>query len=236
MSGKALIAKLRQMAKDNESEYSYSDLLKLREQGNKEFIDTLATEADESALNWIIGRSGIMPIHKDCTVENYVVTTEGQNNARNFANYYIDSFSENKGECFVFSGTTGTGKNHLSAAICNNLMRKGYTCLIITVSELMTKSRKCYGDKPEFSEDDFIKNMVAFDLLIIDEIGLQKNTDHEKIILNQIIDRRLGHLKPIGILTNLDKTGSEKLLGSRIMSRLRSNNGQWIIFNWSDYR
>jgi DNA replication protein DnaC len=177
-----------------------------------------------------------MPIHKDCTVENYIVTTAGQNNARNFANYYIDSFSENKGECFVFSGTTGTGKNHLSAAICNDLMPKGFTCLIITVSELMTKSRKCYGDKPEFTEDDFIKNMVDFDLLIIDEIGLQKNTDHEKIILNQIIDRRLGYLKPVGILTNLDKTGSEKLLGSRIMSRLKSNNGQWIIFNWKDFR
>ena len=151
------------------------------------------------------------------------------------SNFYIETFESNNGSCFIFSGDTGTGKNHLSAAICNSLMARGNTCLVITVSEMMIKLRKCYGDNAEYSEDQFIKQLVDYDLLILDEIGLNKGTDHEKMILNQVVDQRTGNLKSIGILTNLDTVGFSDFVGARIVRRLQTNNSEWVVFDWKSF-
>lgn len=226
----------KRRAKQGNSEYSYEDLMRIREEGAKQATDEIIHHREEVALNSILGRSGILPLHQGCTIENYVVNDHLQVFARDFSKNYIEKFNNNFGTCFVFSGNTGTGKNHLSAAVCNALMLQGKTCLVITVTELMIKMRNCYGNDPQYTEDQFIKQLIGFDLLILDEIGLQKGSDHEKIILNQIIDQRIGHLKPVGILTNLDYQDTQKLLGPRIFDRLKSNNSQWIPFNWGSYR
>ena len=233
---KEVLAKAKQLAKTSGLKYSEDDLIRLREKGAIEAGEAFDSRRHESALNSIVGRSGIMPVHQSCSLDNFIVKTEGQNNALNFSRYYLENFKSNTGSCFIFSGNTGTGKNHLAAAICNELMSFGKTCLIITVSELMIKMRKCYSDKPEYSEDEFIRQLIRYDLLIIDEIGLNKGTDHEKMILNQIVDQRTGHLKPIGILTNLDSDQLSNMLGVRVMRRLTDNNGQFILFNWKTYR
>ena len=90
--------------------------------------------------------------------------------------------------------------------------------------------------------------MNDFDLLILDEIGLQRNNDNERLALNQIIDKRIGCMKPTGMLTNLPAVCNKpvgdpewfenmnNLLGVRIMDRMRSNGGKWISFNWESYR
>jgi len=233
---KEFIREIKRKAKQGKSEYSYEDLMRIREEGAKQFSDEITQHQKEMTLNSILGRSGILPLHQGCTVDNYIVENHLQAFARDFAKNYIERFDNNFGTCFVFSGNTGTGKNHLSAAICNALMKKGKKCLVITVSELMIKLRNCYGKDPQYTEDQFIKQLIDFDLLVLDEVGLQKGSDHEKIILNQIIDQRIGNLKPIGVLTNLDYNSTQQLLGQRIIDRLKSNNSQWIPFSWDSYR
>lgn len=219
-----------------ERKYSYEDLMKMRKEGAIQATSEIITRREELALKSVLGRSGILPLHQNCTIENYVVNDHLQAFARDFAQNYIERFNNNFGTCFIFSGGTGTGKNHLSAAICNSLMSQGKTCLVVTVTELMLNMRKCYSDKAQYSEDEFIKQLINFDLLILDEIGLQKGSDHEKIILNQVIDQRIGNLKPVGVLTNLDHNSVKAVLGERIFDRLKSNNSQWIPFNWGSYR
>ncbi len=191
---------------------------------------------DEAKAKETIGRSGILPIHRLCRVDNYQVTNDGQNHARGFARWYIDNFDSNDGGGFIFSGSPGTGKNHLAAAICNDLMDKNLSCMVITVTELMQKLRNCYQKDSEITEDQFIRSMINFDLLIIDEIGLQRGSDAEGLALNQIVDQRLSRFKPTGMLTNLDKQKINDCLGVRIMDRMRSNGGKWISFEWESFR
>lgn len=232
----SILNEAKRRAKQGNSEYSYEDLMRIRKEGAIQATSEIITRREESALKSVLGRSGILPLHQGCTIENYVVNDHLQAFARDFAQNYIERFNNNFGTCFIFSGGTGTGKNHLSAAICNSLMSQGKTCLVVTVTELMIKMRKCYGDNAEYSEDEFIKQLINFDLLVLDEIGLQKGSDHEKIILNQVIDQRIGNLKPVGVLTNLDHNSVKAVLGERIFDRLKSNNSQWIPFNWGSYR
>ncbi len=64
-------------------------------------------------------RSGIRPLHQNCSFDNYRVECEGQMNALSKARQYVEEFDDNIAS-FIFSGKPGTGKNHLAAAICND--------------------------------------------------------------------------------------------------------------------
>lgn len=233
---KTLSSLIKSGDEGKEPRLSYADLLKKRAEDNKQFIDELAKNKGKSVLESLIGRSGIMPLHQKCTVNNFIAETEDQKRVRQFAHFYALEFHKTNGTNFIFSGNSRTGKNHLASAICNKLIKDGKSCLVVTVTDLMIKMRKCYGKNPEFTEDEFITNLVNFDLLILDEIGLQRKNDNEMLLLNQIVDKRTGNLKATGMLTNLNAKDFGDLLGVRIMKRMNENGGEWLPFNWSSYK
>lgn len=227
---------IKRRAAEGGHRYSWEDLKKIRSEEESKQFDHFKKQISESRSNQAIGRSGILPMHQECSVANYIASNEKQNKAKMFATSYIANFDTNNGGGFIFSGQCGTGKNHLAAAICLALMSSGKTCLIITVTELMQKLRNCYNSGSETTEDKFIRTMIDYDLLVLDEIGLQRNSDAEKLALNQIIDQRICRFKPTGMLTNLSAQQINECLGVRIMDRMRSCGGKWIPFEWESYR
>jgi putative replication protein len=181
----------------------------------------------------ILGRSGIQRLHQNCTFRNYEVTCDGQRDALGYARSYAVNFGSGFAS-FVFTGNSGTGKNHLAAAIGNHLMAQGRTVLIVTVPDLMARFRACYdGNGPESA---LLEELTRVDLLVLDEVGIQRDSAHEKIILNQIIDKRLASMRPVGVLTNLNHAALLKVLGDRILDRLRMDDGLWVSFDWGSYR
>lgn len=209
---------------------------KWRREAEEEQKARFEKQFKEHDLKNAVDRSGILPLHQRCTIANYQVNNPGQNEAKRFAGGYADHFANHNGKGFIFSGESGTGKNHLAAAICNQLIGNGYSCLVITVSELMMNLRKCYQKDAEMSEDGFFRAMNQYDLLILDEIGLQRGTTAENLAINQIVDQRICRMKPTGMLTNLDAKMINDVLGVRIMDRMRMNGGAWIPFTWNSYR
>lgn len=232
--------RIKQMAEKNKGNFDREEAIRQVEErrlaAEDEQYDRFKKQFDECSARESIGRSGILPLHQHCRVNNFEATTAEQAHARDFALQYITNFHLNNGGGFIFSGNPGTGKNHLAAAICNELMNRNKSCMVITVTELMQKLRNCYNSGSETTEDQFIRSMIDFDLLILDEIGLQRNSDAEKLALNQIVDQRICRMKPTGMLTNLDQRTINDCLGVRIMDRMRSNGGKWISFNWNSYR
>lgn len=97
-------------------------------------IRSAALERENRAMKMqrTFNRSGIRPLHQNCSFENYRVECEGQMNALSKARQYVEEFDGNIAS-FIFSGKPGTGKNHLAAAICNELLLRGKSVLIITV-------------------------------------------------------------------------------------------------------
>lgn len=181
----------------------------------------------------ILGRSGIQSLHRNCTFKNYEVQGDGQRRAMSLAKSYAMNFGQGF-TSFVFSGNPGTGKNHLAAAIGNFLLAKGNSVLIVTVPELMTRVRACYDGGQ--SEAELLDDLCRVDLLVLDEVGIQRESRHEKIILNQIIDRRLASMKPVGVLTNLNSEELATTLGERVIDRLKMDSGMWVNFDWRSYR
>ncbi|NCH54266.1 DNA replication protein DnaC [Cronobacter muytjensii] len=179
-------------------------------------------------------RSGIRPLHQNCSFDNYRVENDGQMNAVNKARQYVEAFDDNIAS-FVFAGKPGTGKNHLAAAICNELLLRGKSVMIITVADIMSAMKDTFSSR-ETSEEQLLKDLSSVDLLVIDEIGMQSESRYEKVIINQLVDRRSSSKRPTGMLTNQNMDEMTKLLGERVMDRMRLGNSLWVNFNWDSYR
>ena len=74
------------------------------------------------------------------------------------------------------------------------------------------------------------------DLLIIDEVGVQRGTDYEKDIMFDVINDRYENLRPTIILSNLSVEETKAHLGERVFDRLRENGGKAFLLNWNSYR
>ncbi|MFM2553889.1 ATP-binding protein [Escherichia coli] len=187
----------------------------------------------QTRVEKIINRSGIQPLHRKCMFGNYRVQNDGQRHALSQAKSIA---AELGGGCtnFVFSGRPGTGKNHLAAAIGNRLMEKGRSVIIITVSDVMSVLHDSYDNGK--SGEKFLQELCGVDLLVLDEIGMQRDTRNEQVTLNQIVDRRTASLLSVGMLTNLNHAAMNTLLGERVMDRMSMNGGRWVTFNWESWR
>ena len=194
----------------------------------------LARENRAMKMQRTFNRSGIRPLHQNCSFDNYRVECDGQMNALSKARQYVDEFDGNIAS-FVFSGKPGTGKYLLAAAICNELLLRGKSVLIITVADIMSAMKDTFSNR-ETSEEQLLNDLSNVDLLVIDEIGVQTESRYEKVIINQIVDRRSSSKRPTGMLTNSNMEEMTKMLGERVMDRMRLGNSLWVNFTWDSYR
>ncbi|EEH4116136.1 ATP-binding protein [Salmonella enterica subsp. enterica] len=181
----------------------------------------------------IVGRAGIQPLHRRCSFRNYRVQNDGQRHALSQAKSIaaeLDTGCTN----FVFSGGPGTGKNHLAAAIGNRLMSAGRSVIVITVADMMSALHASYDDGK--SGEKFLRELCEVDLLVLDEVGVQRETRNEQVTLHQIVDRRTASLRSLGMLTNLNHEALTKLAGQRVMDRMTMNGGRWVNFKWESWR
>lgn len=182
------------------------------------------------------GRSGIRELHRDCSFENYIAATTQQIMVREKARLYSSDFGKTMAG-FIFSGRPGTGKNHLAAAICNELLRRNKTVLIISVADIMSAMRETFNNSDTLkTEERLLDDLSRVDLLVIDEIGVQNESRYEKVVINQIVDRRTASRRPTGMLTNLDEAGMYRQLGERVMDRMKLGRSLNLIFGWESYR
>jgi DNA replication protein DnaC len=183
----------------------------------------------------ILGRSGIRELYMNCSFENYKVEHDGQKKVLQASKQYAEEFHKNIAS-FIFSGRPGTGKNHLASAIGNYLILHGKNILIVTVADLMSNMKGTFNGSSNITEEKLLHNLSSVDLLMIDEIGMQTESRYEKVIINQIVDRRSSSKRSTGMLSNLDHAGMQNLLGERVIDRMRLGNSLWLTFEWDSYR
>lgn len=199
---------------------------------------TIQTEADRRRIEQLFNRAGIPPRFQKRTFDNYEAKGEGQERALRVSRTYVESWasvSEN-GTCLIFSGQPGTGKTHLACAIANALIAKGVASLFTTVSDAMRSIKRSYDKDADVSENEAIHAFVEPRLLILDEVGGSKGSDHEMQLMFDIINKRYEHARPTVILTNLDATALREHLSERVTDRLREGGGKLVTFTWASHR
>lgn len=132
-------------------------------------------------------------------------------------------------------GETGTGKTLLACELLQRLISSaGLSCRYATSMGILAEIKASYGCEGR-SEHGEIQRFADFDLLIIDEIDQIRGTDSDKLLLQEVINRRYNAKKPVLTISNLSFAGLGRALGNRIASRL-SENGVVVLFDWADQR
>lgn len=101
-----------------------------------------------------------------------------------------------------FYGRTGLGKTHLSLAIANEAIKKGYTVVYGSVINFLNRIEK---EKFGRIDDLDTENMlIDVDLLILDDLGAEFTTALSTSVLYNIINSRICRGVPTIISSNLD--------------------------------
>jgi len=144
--------------------------------------------------------------------------------AQKAASRYVESFSEmvkmGKG-LYLYSKTKGSGKTLLSIIIIYELMLKyKVKPLYISVVNILNELKNTFQQK-EMNFYDLIQSFKQADVLVMDDLGVEKTTDWSEEILTQILDERMSHKKPTIITSNMPIAALEqKYPAGRIKSRV----------------
>ncbi len=135
-----------------------------------------------------------------------------------FCRKYADEFKVHSKGIFMI-GATGLGKTHLSLAIADAVMRKGFSVIYGSVPELLRTVEKEYFGK---SDNDTMQTLINCDLLILDDLGAEMDKPLYTSLLYEIINSRISRSIPLIVNTNLTGKEIKNRYQDRIWSRLFS--------------
>ena len=158
----------------------------------------------------------------DSEMEKWTFERDDRSNEKisNMALRYVEHFDEMKrqGKGLLLYGTVGTGKTFISACIANALIEKGHPCLVTNFARLTNTISGMFEGKQEY-----IDGLDRFDLIIIDDLASERDTEFMGEIVQNIIDARYRTGKPLIVTTNLtsdDLKHPSEIRKQRIYSRL----------------
>ena len=117
----------------------------------------------------------------------------------------------------IMFGRTGLGKTHLSLAIANEVLKKGYNVLYDSSLNYLNQIEREHFGK---SDGDTLSQLLSAELLILDDLGSEFTTQFYTSTIYNIINTRINRSLPTIISTNLDQDEMLKRYDERIASRL----------------
>lgn len=202
-------------------------------------FDLERRNCDQQKLEALINRAGIPKRYVNKSFDDFCADTEGKQFARDMCQRYADQFEDVLawGRCMILTGTSGTGKTHLSCAILKRVVEAGYTGLFLTQAEMLRTIRATYSPASKLTEVEVFNRYLSADLLILDEIGVSIGSElTREALIFEVINGRSQAMKPTVILGNLNPKQMEEYLGDRIWDRIQEHRGPLITFDWESYR
>ncbi|MEJ7605450.1 MAG: ATP-binding protein [Bryobacteraceae bacterium] len=140
---------------------------------------------------------------------------------------YTTGFPILKKPGLLLAGGTGSGKHILPAAL-KLILAKGFDGLFVDYQELIERIQKGWSQEAGEEQKQAYQRALDVEVLVLDDLGAQRNLDWVQDTVTAIITHRYNHNKPLIATTNLpDPTlGSMprmvKSLGEVVGERARS--------------
>lgn len=137
----------------------------------------------------------------ECHFDKYSVNVDNEKQfkiCRKYADNFEAMLSKNQG--LLLWGGVGTGKTFSAACIANSLLDRDIPVVVTSFAKLLGAS-KGFG-----VDEDMISELNRAKLLIIDDLGAERNTDFALEKVYNIIDSRYTAGLPMILTTNLDLT------------------------------
>lgn len=128
------------------------------------------------------------------------------------------------GKGLFIHGGTGAGKSFLLGCIANRLVQT-LTVKYMVYADFLDTLRSSFGTRDTGLEQDLVSMVNNVDLLLLDDLGVEKPTEFALKSLAQIIDFRYRNCKPVVVTSNftleeLKNRTQNDLYGERIVWRL----------------
>lgn len=185
----------------------------------------------------LLKRRGVGKRYLTNSFDNYVIETPEQQNALDKTRELCHSIiTNNKPSNLIMVGGVGTGKTHLANSAIIELTDNGHWCARVNMIDMIRKLKSTWSKDSEETEEEILDNLINMELLVIDEVGIQFNSDTEKMFIFDVINGRYDECLPTVIISNLDIGGVKEIMGERCIDRLREDGGKVVAFNWGSHR
>lgn len=182
--------------------------------------------------------AGISQRFQGATFDNYNAETKEQQYVLRICRAYSAVEKQpvimSKGIGMIMIGLPGTGKNHLASCIVRSYIDGGYNARIVRLGEMVREIRATYSG--EGDERGAFRRFASYDLLVVNEVGVQIGSESERNLIFEIFDDRYERVKPTIVISNQDIEGLKRFLGDRVIDRLQENGGLILNFTWKSHR
>ena len=117
--------------------------------------------------------------------------------AQGFVEHW-DKFRSN-GMGLLLFGDVGTGKSYAAGCIANALIEKGHSVRFVGLSDVVNRMQGVYGR----DRDDYMESLLKPELLILDDLGSERNTSFGREQVFDVINKRTLSGKPLIVTTNI---------------------------------
>lgn len=162
------------------------------------------------------------------TFKNF--TKGSQDAAYETCKRYAEAVASGSRSGLILSGSVGTGKTHLAAAIAHYVIERGVATKFGNVTDIFHSLRNAFA-----TDEDILSEVEGMPFLVLDDLGKENLTEWAKETVYSIINYRYEHMLPTVITTNLTMTELQDRLGSATVSRLMEMCG-YVEMIGKDYR
>lgn len=198
-----------------------------------------------------------------CRLDNYEITTDSQQRVVDGLREYVADLEANlsAGTNLFLLGPAGTGKDHLTMAVCHQCVAAFRKVLWVNGTDLWALFRSFIGDKSStrrgracewmdyihddafdarlgYTERDVVNKLANVDVLAISDPVPPGGplTDWQAGILFSIVDSRYAAKRPTFVTVNAaSRADCDARMGASTVDRLI--DGAWLLkCNWPSYR
>lgn len=118
-----------------------------------------------------------------------------------YARRYVEHFTEmaQTGQGLLFWGNVGTGKTFLAGCIANALLEQKIPVLMTSFPKILNALGGLYSAE----RNEYLASLNRYTLLIIDDMGIERESQYTVETIYTVIDERYKSGKPLIITTNL---------------------------------
>jgi DNA replication protein DnaC len=152
---------------------------------------------------------------------------------------YCEALDENldAGRGLWFLGSHGTGKTTLAMLVSQTALRASRSVAIYSLPKLLGRIRRTYAaELGEQSYSDLFERLASVDLLHLDDLGAEKQTEWVIEQLYAVVNERYERERSLIVTSNVEPDDLEKQLGPRVVSRLVEMCGDPVMLFDDDRR
>lgn len=135
-------------------------------------------------------------------MQDWTFANDDMSNERitNVMKRYVERFAGFKkcGKGLLLYGPVGTGKTYAACEVANALIEQGHPALVTTFDRITNTLQGMFEGKQKYIDD-----LNQFELLVLDDLGVERKTEYMQEMVYTIIDNRYRAGLPFIVTTNL---------------------------------